>query len=159
MACVRPMKMYWNGEYTKLGKKKYTFKKPEGATAVLPAVEVPCGQCILCRLAKARDTAMRAVHESRSYTYNCFLTLTVDDAHIESVFPGGSLDKRPYQLFMKRLRRSFEGIDIICHPKTGKRFRPIRALMCGEYGSELGRPHYHVLLFNFDFDDKKLFKK
>ena len=30
--------------------------------------------------------------------------------------------------------------------------------MCGEYGSELERPHYHAIIFNHDFDDKKPIK-
>ena len=31
--------------------------------------------------------------------------------------------------------------------------------MCGEYGEDFSRPHYHACLFNFDFRDKLYFKR
>src|SRR6185436_16893236 len=34
-----------------------------------------------------------------------------------------------------------------------------RYFHCGEYGEQLGRPHYHALLFNYDFDDKRFFSQ
>ena len=62
-----------------------------------------------------------------------FITLTYKDNPI-------SLDYRDFQLFMKRLRS-----------KTGKR---IRFFMCGEYGETNSRPHYHAILFGYDFTDR-----
>lgn len=155
MPCTRPLRMYWTGDYTANGKKEYVFKDPGKAYGY---IDVDCGQCMSCRLKKSRETAVRAVHESKSYEKNCFITLTVDDAHMEQVFPGGGLNHRPFQLFMKKLRKNFEGFTEVVHPMTGKKVKPIRALMCGEYGELLMRPHYHACLFNFDFDDKYLFR-
>ena len=81
---------------------------------------------------------MRMQHEASLYEDNCFITLTYDPEHLPE---DQSLNKRHFQLFMKRLRRA--------HPKT-----KIRFFHCGEYGDEKGRPHYHACLFNYDFADK-----
>ena len=71
---------------------------------------------------------------------NCFITLTYDDDHLPD---DGSLRKRDWQLFAKKLRRRFEP----------KRFRYYH---CGEYGERNRRPHYHACLFGVDFRDKEL---
>lgn len=99
---------------------------------------LPCGQCIGCRLERSRQWAVRCVHESQLYDYNSFVTLTYDDSHLP---PNSSLVYRDFQLFMKRLRKS-----------TASK---VRFYMCGEYGDNLGRPHYHALLFNSFFSDRK----
>ncbi len=99
---------------------------------------VPCGRCIGCRLERSRQWAVRCMHEASLYDDNCFITLTYAN---EFLPPGGSLRKRDFQLFMKRLRRRFD---------DGK----IRFYHCGEYGDVSFRPHYHALLFGFDFADK-----
>ena len=102
-------------------------------------VQVPCGQCIGCRLERSRQWAVRIVHEAQMHERNCFITLTYDNAH----YPvNGSLDVRHFQLFMKRLRKAYGA--------------GIRFFHCGEYGEELGRPHYHALLFGLDFMDRRM---
>ena len=53
-----------------------------------------------------------------------------------------SLNYRHFQLFMKRLRKEFAPNNI-------------RFYMCGEYGEDFSRPHFHALLFNCFFSDRK----
>jgi hypothetical protein len=112
---------------------------------------VNCGLCMGCRLNKAREWAVRCIHESSMHSSNCFLTLTYND---EQLPPDLSVDKREMQLFMKRLRKKFED-------------RRIRFYGCGEYGSNIsgrygnsihGRPHYHICVFGLDFEDKTLWR-
>jgi hypothetical protein len=80
------------------------------------------------------------------WKHNCFITLTYDDENLPS---HGTLVKKHFQDFMKRLRKKYKGIEYDQHGK-----KPIRFFHCGEYGDKYNRPHYHALLFNFDFPDK-----
>lgn len=50
---------------------------------------------------------------------------------------------------MKRLRRQHE------YRNGGAK---IKYYMCGEYGGNLGRPHYHAIVFGLDFADKRFHK-
>lgn len=101
-------------------------------------LQLPCGQCIGCRIEKSRQWALRCVHEASMHDDNAFITLTYDDEHLPW---DGSLNKDHFQKFMKRLR--FQ-----------ERHKTVRYFHCGEYGEQLRRPHYHALLFNHDFTDK-----
>lgn len=99
-------------------------------------LQLPCGQCIGCRLERSRQWAMRCVHEASLYERNVFITLTYRP---DCLPHRGVLQYRDFQLFMKRLRREANGV---------------RFYMCGEYGPTTGRPHYHALLFGWDPADK-----
>lgn len=109
---------------------------------IVRTLTLPCGQCVGCRLERSRQWAIRCLHEASLYKQNCFITLTYSNEHLPSNM---SLDYRDFQLFMKRLRKKFG--------------TKIRFYMAGEYGENFGRPHFHACLFNFDFQDKVLWKR
>jgi hypothetical protein len=119
---------------------KVVFEKP---FAFARGFNLPCGQCIGCRLNYSRQWAIRLVHEAQMHEKSCFITLTFNDESLFARENPYSLDKTEYQRFMKRLRK-----------KYGKQ---VRFFHCGEYGDKNKRPHYHAILFGVDFDhDRKL---
>lgn len=98
-------------------------------------LRLPCGKCVGCQQKLRLEKAMRLVHETRLFKHNCFVTLTYDDDHVPV---DGDLDVTAMARFVKRLRRRVEPLRI-------------RFAGCGEYGQALGRPHYHLAIFNYDF--------
>lgn len=136
MACYRPLKGYWSRERNPSGKRSIVFDAKQAFND--RPVDIPCGQCIGCRLSKSQQWAIRCVHEASLYVENCFLTLTYSDSNLPT---GGSVCVAHFQNFMKRLRVT-----------TTKQ---LRYFHCGEYGEEKARPHYHVCLFNYDFADRE----
>nr|QJB18947.1 MAG: replication initiator protein [Microvirus sp.] len=151
MPCYHPLQVKVSVSET--GKKQIDFSSSESYDArlafeagqPLPTnfMSLPCGQCMGCRLEKSRQWALRCMHEASLHEDNCFLTLTYSDDFLPV---DGSLDKSHFQLFLKRFRRAHEGVRI-------------RYFMCGEYGENFSRPHYHACIFGFDFSDKQLFKR
>lgn len=110
--------------------------------AIERALSLPCSQCVGCRLDRASTWALRCVHESKMYQENCFITLTYNDANVPHDM---SLHHSDWQKFMKRFKERVR--------YSGDK-RRIRFYMCGEYGEQLGRPHFHACIFNYDFPDK-----
>lgn len=121
-------------------------------------ITIKCGQCIGCRLEKREAWTLRCIAESKMHAENSFITLTYDEAHYPQY---GSLNYEHFQLFLKRLRRKvvrYEKRLVEVKPGIYKEksvpVNPIRYFMCGEYGENLERPHYHALLFGFGFPDR-----
>lgn len=125
MPCVTPLKAYRGPEGS------IVFDSKKGYLDL--SLQLPCGKCIGCRLNRAREWSLRAVHESELHERNSFVTLTYSNEHVPA---NGSLDKTHWQAFAKKFR---------------KVFGPFRFLMCGEYGDHSYRPHYHALIFGHDF--------
>lgn len=140
MACYSPLTAYYSREIGKSGKRGVTFDRNASFSGV--PLKLPCGQCIGCRLDRSLQWAVRCMHEKQLHESSAFLTLTYRP---DKMPEGGTLSVRDHQLFMKRARK-----------RLGK---GIRFYMCGEYGGQFGRPHYHYLWFNRDLPDRKYFGK
>ena len=136
MPCFHPIDAWQRGT------EKPIFKMPHNFDEYRH-IKIGCGQCIGCRLEKAREWAVRCTLESSLYLDNSFLTLTYDDDHLPN---NGNLDLEAMQLFFKKLRKAI-------YPQK------IRYLYCGEYGDLGMRPHYHAIIFNYWPRDAKVFKK
>jgi len=159
MPCFNPLQGWRSRTANISGKRPIVFNKKDGFEDL--EIQIPCGQCIGCRLERSRQWAIRCVHEASLYDDNCFITLTYNN---DCLPRDGSLDVTDFQKFMKRLRKTTDA--------------KIRYYHCGEYGQScaicgrnlndcqesgctfvktLGRPHFHACIFNFDFDDKILY--
>ena len=133
MPCFHPITAYHKigGGIT------WTYRESNGIK-----LTVSCKQCTGCRQEYARQWAMRIIHEASLHTNNIFITLTYNN---ENLPKHNTLVKKHFTDFMKRLR--FE--------KGSNEKNPIRFFHCGEYGEKFGRPHYHAILFNTNFNDRK----
>lgn len=132
---------------------------------------IPCRKCIECRIKQSTDYSIRCYHESIMSTCASFITLTVDSAkahlftdnfgylktYCRSCVKGNrrfeypidySLNKGFISDELKRIRDKLRKKHNIC----------IRYFGCGEYGTSNDRPHYHFIIFNYNFPDKILFK-
>lgn len=96
----------------------------------------------------ARSWATRLMHERQSHELCCFLTFTYNNHNLPHP---PSVDHRHYQLFMKRLR--------MYHHYSNPDAPPVKYYMCGEYGGNTSRPHYHAIIFGLNFADKRFHKK
>lgn len=136
MACFQPVRAWRRvGGYDPVtGKWPLTFRKSEGYKET--AMDVPCGKCEGCRMDHARSWAIRCMHEASMHAQNCCITLTYDQDHLPE---HGELDKRGMQNWLKILRNHIGSF---------------RYFGCGEYGSLGDRPHFHIILFGYDFPDK-----
>lgn len=141
MTCYHPLKAYRSQERNpETGRYGITFN-PHKALIEGSTFQVPCGQCDGCKIDRSQMWAVRCAHEAQMHRNNCFITLTYNN---ESVPHDYSVKLDHFQRFMKRLRKRARG--------------KVRFFACGEYGDDNLRPHYHSLLFNFDFSDKKFLK-
>jgi hypothetical protein len=153
MPCFRPITAYVTRDGSPTFKRSDSWKGEE--------MPLPCGRCLGCRIDRSRQWAIRCIHEASLHEENCFVTLTYDDKHLprdRSV----QRKKGPLSAFMKRLRKRISPRKVrfygcgeygeLCRNCS----RVQQSCNCGDYLPSPGRPHYHALLFGYDFPDKRL---
>lgn len=101
---------------------------------------VPCGKCVFCQHKKQNELILRCRNEYKTSKSSIFVTLTYNNNNLKYGTEGYKrLDYTDIQHFIKRLRSLF---------KDRKGFNlDFRYLVCGEYGTCFGRPHYHLIFF------------
>ena len=112
-------------------------------------IEFECGHCPECLQKKSSRWALRCAMQAK-VSQGVMVTLTYDTYKVVNgvlscieenpTDPNIPLSKRDCQLFLKRLRKHFEGVSI-------------KYLLTAERGSRTGRAHYHALLFGVQFKD------
>lgn len=159
MGCDFPLSAYRSAKARgPTGKALLTFKPNEAISNQV--IEIPCNNCMGCKLEKARQWSIRMMHEARFHPANAFITLTYDNQNVPQSY---GLELRDLQLFMKKYRKAltpWEKLPRKAHCAHIRRYWlhktiKIRFFACGEYGDLNGRPHYHAIIFGHDFPDKK----
>jgi len=155
MRCTDPRTVGFRADGKTISWSQKNFSK-EYAT-----FQLPCGQCLECRLEYARQWAVRCVHEAQIHEKNAFITLTYDEKNLRSP----KLDYVDFQLFAKRLRskiyRDFvakygkENWKLLtpAERKNALKDSEISIFVTGEYGDKTKRPHWHACIFNWSPDD------
>lgn len=136
MPCKKPLTA-WREHTT-----SYNYKTPVNRRRLVfdeyraelgTEMQIPCGQCIGCRLEYSRTWAVRCMDENEMHDEGFSACLTYEDEYLPEK---NSLRPRDTELFIKRLRRELNG-------------KKIRYFLCGEYGEKNERPHYHILLWGY----------
>lgn len=151
MKCADPVLCY-------TGKTRRVFRHFSLANPVFKLMHqqvFDCGKCIFCRKKKASELAMRCVLHASLYKQNCFITLTYDETK-ESY--SNEFIYKEIQDFKKRYRNLFRVPYCTLSDKKVRHLytRTIQIFNVHEYGRN-GKKHWHLVVFNHDFNDKQLF--
>lgn len=135
--CTRELTCYENPDG---GRPVFSYSR--GTREGLRELKLPCGKCPECMKDYYTMWATRGSRELSQWDSSLFITLTYDEKHLPK---NNSLDKGEIQRFIKRVKHHF----------GSTKSNPIRQTYCGEYGEKTRRPHYHCVLYNLDFADKR----
>jgi hypothetical protein len=144
--------------------------------------KVRCGKCLPCLKRRRNEWGLRLEHEDLDSDSALFITLTYNDIYLpkywwknrykkeqdpvtkkwkvvkrwkERVYSSKpTLNNVDLQKYIKRIR--IEHDRFLKRNSTEKlklTSKKVRYFACGEYGAKGDRPHYHILLFNYDISN------
>lgn len=114
-------------------------------------INTVCGKCLYCIERKKTEWCFRMEIESRYAVTKYFVTLTYHTDHLVFNRYGKKILVRKHLTdYMKRLRyyhsKGEDNLDAYVHGLS--KHDKLKMFACGEYGSEKGRPHFHLMIFN-----------
>lgn len=142
MQCLKPNKGYYNSNGQHVFGTSPTGHEQEH--------DIPCGYCEPCRTNKAKLRGFKSFTNSLYVEHAMFITLTYGQFCPITPNYSYTLDKTAIPRFVKRLRK---------HVETESPGTKIGVLYCGEYGDQDDRPHYHLIIFNYNFTDRYHWRK
>ncbi|AXL15093.1 replication initiator protein [Microviridae sp.] len=98
---------------------------------------VPCGQCLHCRINRRDRWVTRIWLEYQSSIIGQFWTLTLSDQGLDTYHQKGP--KKLWSNFCNALRQK---------ERRQNNTIPVRFFGVLEHGETLGRPHFHTMIFN-----------
>lgn len=134
--CADPVLCYNDGDARRF--RHFSLANP--IFKILSNEVFDCGKCVFCRKKRAMELAVRCVLHASLYDHNCFLTLTYDE---ERPSYHNRFEYKDVQDFKKRLRSW-----VWYHYRDR-----VDVFNVHEYGKN-GKKHWHLVVFNFDFEDK-----
>ena len=129
---------------------------------------IKCRKCEECRADYASEWSIRCAHEFQITGKASFITLTIDDTkanlfnteknlrhYCKRCSNGNRYIKYPisYTLCKGMLLDELKRMRDNLYKKYGIK---IRYFGCGEYGTKNERPHYHIIIFGYDFPDRQI---
>lgn len=140
MTCLNPVYAYVSSYYEEGEgfKNRIHFNKLKGQENC--DIQLPCGRCLGCMEDYSKSWAVRCMNESKMHDKNSFITLTYNE---ECLPENRCVSKKEVSSFIKKLRKKVSPTII-------------RFFGCGEYGGQRNRPHYHLIIFGYDFPDKEV---
>lgn len=164
-SCPKPMHAFYTGETTAKGGAKMIFTSRfkteieyiraltnggDKKVNLVDYVEVPCGKCMICKANQARKKGERAMAEAATWEHNEVINLTYSNENLpmntkQDGTQVPTLKYKDVQDFKKRLLK---------HWKQKYDAEGIRFMCACEYGEKYRRPHYHLIMFNFEAKDK-----
>lgn len=102
-------------------------------------IPIPCGHCLSCRVDIQNTMVDRMFCAWTAHQFSSFVTFTYDDKHlpVKEGFRLPTLSKDDVHKYLDNIRHQVK--------------IPFEYYLCGEYGDQFNRPHYHAVFFGLDY--------
>lgn len=123
---------------------------PEGIT-------VDCGHCVNCLNNRAKEKALRFIHEKEEYQNADFITFTLDDDRMSDNHRTKTRRTTVNKDFIRKYRNKIYARLYRWGRKSNKKYTDYKYIIGAEYGeNRTERAHYHIVLLTNKYRSKIL---